>query len=280
LQGFTPSTNNLPVGVYNVELNLPGYDTSSFIVPVGTKPGDRTSLFPDRSIDLVRSTGVFELRTMPSEKVKYEIIAGNRNDDADTSGTADLTINRFTLPTGAYKVKLSYSGYQTNYAFEIAQGKHTELTGYLPFGYLTVNSDPPGARIKFLGKEIGVTPYTNINDLGTGTLELTRDHYRTLSTNVTVPLQQICSVNLRMTPSAGPAIGDDWTNSLGMRFVPLRTADGKMLFDGRLLFCIWETRWKDFEKFAIEDHFPGSSWKTPFKERDKGNYMQSECDPV
>jgi formylglycine-generating enzyme required for sulfatase activity len=117
-------------------------------------------------------------------------------------------------------------------------------------------------------------------DLGSGELELSLEHYKIMRTNIVVELQKHSSIAARLLPASGPAIGDDWTNSLGMRFVPLRNADGKLLYDGKLLFSIWETRWKDFGKFVTDSHFPGSEWKSPFKDRDKGNYVQSEVDPV
>ncbi|MGC3988822.1 MAG: SUMF1/EgtB/PvdO family nonheme iron enzyme [Chthoniobacteraceae bacterium] len=43
------------------------------------------------------------------------------------------------------------------------------------------------------------------------------------------------------------------TNSLGMKFAPV----------GNVMFCIWETRRSDFEKFATEENIRNNDWKEP-----------------
>ena len=46
----------------------------------------------------------------------------------------------------------------------------------------------------------------------------------------------------RFTPTAPPRAGLAWTNSIGMKFLPVPGAD--------VLFCAWETREQDFEAFV------------------------------
>jgi hypothetical protein len=63
-----------------------------------------------------------------------------------------------------------------------------------------------------------------------------------------------------------PSLREPWSNSLGMRFVPVPKA--------KVLFCAWETRRKDFEEFVRVSVYHGStSWRaTTFK--------QGASDPV
>lgn len=53
------------------------------------------------------------------------------------------------------------------------------------------------------------------------------------------------------SPTAGPVLLR--TNSLGMKFAPV----------GNVMFCIWETKRSDFEKFATEENIRNNDWKEP-----------------
>lgn len=73
------------------------------------------------------------------------------------------------------------------------------------------------------------------------------------------------------TPSAPPAEGTQWINSLGMKFLPVAGT--------HILFCAWETRLQDFETFVKDSGYDangqmfsmgpddwqqrGDTWKSP-----------------
>jgi hypothetical protein len=75
----------------------------------------------------------------------------------------------------------------------------------------------------------------------------------------------------RFTPAGPPTAGQPWTNSLGMKFLPVPGTN--------VLFCAWETRYKDFETFVSETAYDatrhvhsmgidgwkerGDTWRTP-----------------
>jgi len=62
------------------------------------------------------------------------------------------------------------------------------------------------------------------------------------------------------TPRSKPVAGQPWTNSLGMKFVPV----------GSVQFCIWETRVKDYEAYCAAIGRP----------RKRALYEESDIDPV
>lgn len=84
-------------------------------------------------------------------------------------------------------------------------------------------------------------------------------------------------------PQIGPRDGKPWENSLGMRFVPIEGTE--------VLFCIWETRVRDFTAFAEDSGYDatasmlsfsaaestwkqqGASWRMP-------GFVQSADHPV
>jgi hypothetical protein len=71
------------------------------------------------------------------------------------------------------------------------------------------------------------------------------------------PPVQIKTDRLRINPSNQryPALASAWTNSLGMKFVPVTGTE--------VLFCIWETRVKDYRAYAQANSGVDRSWENP-----------------
>jgi TonB family protein len=60
-----------------------------------------------------------------------------------------------------------------------------------------------------------------------------------------------------VAPKVGPKDGEPWQNSLGMRFVPVEGTD--------VLFCIWETRVRDFSAFVDASGYDATSGMLSFE---------------
>ena len=64
------------------------------------------------------------------------------------------------------------------------------------------------------------------------------------------------TISVPVSGTSKPGKGLKWSNSLGMRFAPVG--------DGSVLFCIWETRYKDYEEFVRAARYNGDQkWKSP-----------------
>ena len=91
------------------------------------------------------------------------------------------------------------------------------------------------------GKELGQTPLV-IEEVKPGdvTYELRLSGHKPGSVSGKVEPQQQTFLAARLEKSVGPAPGQPFTNSLGMKFVPI----------GDLQISIWETRVQDYEAFC------------------------------
>jgi serine/threonine protein kinase len=115
-------------------------------------------------------------------------------------------------------------------------------------GSVKITSAPGGATVTANGKELGQTPLV-IEEVKPGdvTYELRLSGYNASSVRGKVEPQQQTFLAARLEKSVGPAPGQPFTNSLGMKFVPL----------GDVQISIWETRVQDYEAFcrATGRHF-------------------------
>ena len=108
-------------------------------------------------------------------------------------------------------------------------------------GSVKITSAPGGATVIANGKDLGQTPLV-IEEVKPGdvTYELRQTGYKPGSVSGKVEPQQQTFLAARLEKSVGPAPGQPFTNSLGMKFVPL----------GDIQISIWETRVQDYEAFC------------------------------
>jgi eukaryotic-like serine/threonine-protein kinase len=118
-----------------------------------------------------------------------------------------------------------------------------ENTAHFVFanGSVKITSAPAGATVIANGKEFGQTPLV-IEEVkpGNATYELRLAGYKTTSVSGKVEPQQQTFLATRLEKSAGPASGLPFTNSLGMKFVPL----------GNVHISALETRVQDYQAFC------------------------------
>jgi eukaryotic-like serine/threonine-protein kinase len=118
-----------------------------------------------------------------------------------------------------------------------------ENTAHFVFanGSVKITSAPGGATVMANGKEFGQTPLV-IEEVkpGNAAYELRLAGYNATSVSGKVEPQQQTFLAARLEKSAGPASGQPFTNSLGMKFVPL----------GNVHISAWETRVQDYQVFC------------------------------
>jgi hypothetical protein len=118
-----------------------------------------------------------------------------------------------------------------------------ENTAHFVFanGSVKITSAPGGATVIANGKEFGQTPLV-IEEVkpGNAAYELRLAGYKATSVSGKVEPQQQTFLAARLEKSAGPASGQPFINSLGMKFVPL----------GNVHMSAWETRVQDYQAFC------------------------------
>jgi formylglycine-generating enzyme required for sulfatase activity/serine/threonine protein kinase len=110
------------------------------------------------------------------------------------------------------------------------------------FGVVTLRSDPSGAEVTLNGKEMGHTPLVLENVTpGLLKIEVRLAGYRTGLVDTSLEARQNLDLPLvKLQPSNWPDGKASWTNSLGMKFVPV----------GDIMASIWDTRVSDFRTFC------------------------------
>jgi hypothetical protein len=111
------------------------------------------------------------------------------------------------------------------------------------FGTLLLNSEPEGAMVTVNGVAKGVTPLT-LNDVRLGPFEVAFDapgFEERVETGILEGTEAVALVT-ELSRDGSLVFGEPWTNSQGMRLVPI----------GNLMVATFETRVSDYREFVTE----------------------------
>ncbi|MGC3992304.1 MAG: PEGA domain-containing protein [Chthoniobacteraceae bacterium] len=229
----SPATfDQLPPGHHTLHVMLKGYEPldRQFDLAAGaTLNLGHLALTPSR--------GGFSLTTTPAGAA-FSLKQGGRT---IRHGRTPVTLT--DLPVGTYEFSATTNRLTLGDSVEILRNETAART--LDFGpgsgTVKITSAPGGASILQDGKEIGHTPWV-IEEVPPGEVsyEVRLEGYKPARLEGGVQSGQRLFLAARLERSLAPVPGQPWTNSLGMRFVPMND----------VRFCVWDTRVKDYGQFC------------------------------
>jgi eukaryotic-like serine/threonine-protein kinase len=191
-----------------------------------------------------------EVRRGETTNKSFAFVSAITNVTSEPSGAAIFvdgksrgrTPLRLDLPSRPHELVAHLDGWPDEQQ-RIDVDAQRENTAHFVFanGSVKITSAPGGATVIANGKEFGQTPLV-IEEVkpGHAAYELRLAGYKATSVGGEVEPQQQTFLAARLEKSVGPAPGQPFTNSLGMKFVPI----------GYIQISIWETRVQDYEAFC------------------------------
>jgi hypothetical protein len=159
--------------------------------------------------------------------------------DGNLRGRTPLRID---VPARSHELLMRLAGWPDQRQSVVVEARR-ENTARFVFanGSVKITSAPGGATVATNGRELGQTPLV-IEEVKPGAVsyELRLAGYKPVTITGQVEPQQQAFLAARLEKSLGPEPGQPWTNSLGMKFLPL----------GQVRISVWETRVQDYDAFC------------------------------
>jgi serine/threonine protein kinase len=221
-EGVTPrSMIDVPTGKYSIVVRRDDWEARD---TVEIERGETTR----KSFAFASATA-----NITSEPNGAEILV-----DGVSRGRTPLKVD---LPARAHELIARFDGWpEEKQTFTVEAQKENPAHFVFANGSVKITSAPAGATVVADGKELGQTPYIDEVRPGDVTYELRLAGYKPTSVTGKVEPQQQAFLAARLEKSIGPVAGQPFTNSLGMKFVPV----------GDVRISAWETRVQDYDAFC------------------------------